>query len=46
MRIKSHRRPLPALSRCPKCKAWCQPHCVCPNCGYYAGRQVETVTTE
>ncbi len=45
MRVRSHRRPKPALSKCPKCKAWAQPHRVCPACGYYAGRQVETLST-
>ena len=25
---------------CPKCKAFILPHCVCPKCGFYKGREV------
>jgi large subunit ribosomal protein L32 len=28
-----------AYSACPQCKQPTQPHRVCANCGYYAGRQ-------
>jgi large subunit ribosomal protein L32 len=28
-----------AYSACPQCKQPKQPHRVCANCGYYAGRQ-------
>ena len=28
------------LSTCPQCHALKQPHCVCPECGYYKGRPV------
>jgi len=39
------RRTHDALSRvgttaCPRCDTVKEPHCVCPNCGYYAGREV------
>lgn len=46
MRVRSHRRPKPPLSRCPKCGAWAQPHRVCASCGYYGDRQVVTMSTE
>ncbi|MBA3349408.1 MAG: 50S ribosomal protein L32 [Actinobacteria bacterium] len=33
----------PTYSSCPQCREAKLPHRVCPNCGYYAGRQaVET----
>lgn len=31
------------LARCPQCGSNFQPHRVCPNCGYYKGRQVVTI---
>jgi large subunit ribosomal protein L32 len=38
---KAHWRVLaPAKSTCPQCHQPKLPHRVCPNCGYYAGRQV------
>ena len=30
----------PTVSTCPQCKAPKLPHCVCPSCGTYKGRQV------
>lgn len=30
----------PALSVCPKCHEAKLPHRVCPNCGYYDGKEV------
>lgn len=30
----------PNLTECPQCKTMITPHRVCPNCGYYNGRQV------
>jgi large subunit ribosomal protein L32 len=30
----------PALSLCPKCHEPKLPHRVCPNCGYYDGKEV------
>ena len=30
----------PALSVCPKCHEPKLPHRVCPNCGYYDGKEV------
>lgn len=33
----------PTYASCPQCRQPKMPHRVCPNCGYYAGRQaVET----
>jgi len=36
---------LPAVhaGRCPQCQEPKPPHVVCPNCGYYRGRQVREV---
>jgi large subunit ribosomal protein L32 len=34
---------VPAYSACPQCKQPKLPHRVCPNCGYYAGRQAVEV---
>ncbi|MEG1501567.1 MAG: 50S ribosomal protein L32 [Clostridiales bacterium] len=30
----------PAISTCPQCHALKQPHCACPECGYYKDRLV------
>lgn len=30
----------PALSECPQCHSQKLPHRVCPECGYYNGREV------
>jgi len=30
----------PKLSKCPQCQASIPPHQVCPECGYYKGRDV------
>jgi large subunit ribosomal protein L32 len=29
-----------ALQPCPQCRHSRRPHHICPNCGYYAGREV------
>jgi large subunit ribosomal protein L32 len=34
---------VPAYNACPQCKRPKLPHRVCPNCGYYAGRQAVEV---
>lgn len=31
---------LPGMVECPRCHEPRLPHRVCPNCGYYKGRQV------
>lgn len=31
------------LAVCPKCKKQTRPHTVCPNCGFYKGREVVDV---
>jgi large subunit ribosomal protein L32 len=35
-------RPVP-IGECPQCHEAKPPHQVCPNCGYYKGRQVKEV---
>ena len=30
----------PALEKCSNCGAWKKSHRVCPECGYYNGREV------
>ncbi len=30
----------PARSICPQCGEVKQPHCACPSCGFYKGREV------
>jgi large subunit ribosomal protein L32 len=32
-----------AMGECPQCHERKLPHIVCPNCGYYRGRQVRAV---
>lgn len=32
-----------AVGACPQCRELKPPHVVCPNCGYYKGRQVRAV---
>ncbi|HNQ86199.1 MAG TPA: 50S ribosomal protein L32 [Deltaproteobacteria bacterium] len=31
---------VPAVSFCPNCQEPKAPHKICPNCGYYKGREV------
>lgn len=38
-RASAWRLELPAQSRCPQCRQAKLPHTVCPNCGWYKGRQ-------
>jgi large subunit ribosomal protein L32 len=33
----------PGLAECPRCHQPKRPHHVCPNCGYYRGREVKEV---
>ena len=35
-------KPVP-VGTCPQCQEVKRPHQVCPNCGYYQGRQVKAV---
>ena len=37
---------LKSISYCPNCKEPKLPHTVCPNCGYYRGREVIRVSEE
>ncbi|MFO7151671.1 MAG: 50S ribosomal protein L32 [Bacillota bacterium] len=37
---------LPSLNECPHCHHAKMPHRVCPNCGYYKGRQVVEVEAQ
>ena len=42
-RRSQHKITAPALNSCPQCHAPRRPHHVCPNCGFYAGREVVDV---
>jgi len=46
MRRSHHALKLPNLSTCPNCFESFMPHRVCPNCGYYKGREIIIQTTE
>ena len=30
----------PEIAKCPQCNGYKRPHRLCPECGYYNGRQV------
>jgi len=36
----------PTLVNCPQCRAQVLPHHLCPQCGYYKGREVLKVKTK
>ena len=36
----------PGLTRCSHCNQPKTPHSVCPNCGFYAGREVVRIEEE
>jgi large subunit ribosomal protein L32 len=38
-RASAWRLELPSRSVCPRCQTAKTPHVVCPNCGWYKGRQ-------
>lgn len=46
MRKRSHKLCLPSVKPCPNCGAGHLPHRVCPHCGYYRGRQVQSVAVK
>jgi large subunit ribosomal protein L32 len=39
-RRSQHKAAVPAWNSCPQCHSPRLPHRVCPECGYYGGRQV------
>ena len=45
-RTTDRKRRKAAVQKCPQCGAVKQPHRVCKACGYYAKRQVLTVSAE
>ena len=40
MRRSHHALKAPGVSFCSNCKAVRKPHCVCPSCGFYKGKQI------
>jgi large subunit ribosomal protein L32 len=44
-RRAQHKVPAPAYNACPHCHSPRLPHRVCPNCGYYKGREVVATDT-
>lgn len=46
VRKRSHSHPETQVGTCPECGAAARPHRVCPSCGYYKGRQVETIEAD
>ena len=36
----------PTVQKCAQCGADCQPHRVCPSCGYYKGKPVLTIDAD
>lgn len=41
-RRSTHKAPRPTVNECPQCHSPRLPHRVCPECGFYSGRQVVT----
>jgi len=41
-RRATHKAPRPTVNECPQCHSPRLPHRVCPECGFYGGRQVVT----
>jgi len=41
-RRSTHKAAQPTVSECPQCHSPRLPHRVCPECGFYGGRQVVT----
>jgi large subunit ribosomal protein L32 len=39
-RRATHKLSAPAHNRCPQCHSVRRPHRVCPECGFYGGREV------
>ena len=40
MRRAKWKLTVPGMVKCPQCHEWKLPHRVCPECGYYDGKQV------
>jgi len=36
----------PNLVNCAQCSEPKKPHCICPKCGYYNGREIISITAE
>ncbi|OGX41046.1 MAG: 50S ribosomal protein L32 [Omnitrophica WOR_2 bacterium RIFCSPHIGHO2_02_FULL_68_15] len=45
-RTQQHVPGVPTLTTCPQCAAPVVAHHLCPSCGTYRGRQMQTVKTE
>ena len=45
-RASNMKKSAPALSVCPQCHEPKLPHRVCPNCGYYDGKEVVASESE
>ena len=44
-RRSTHKAAQPTVNECPQCHSPRLPHRVCPECGFYGGRQVVTPPT-
>lgn len=41
----THKLQAKTVSNCPNCGALAKPHCVCPSCGHYKGKEVIVMAT-
>ncbi len=46
IKIRQRKRRKASIQKCPQCGAVKEPHRVCKACGYYAKRQVLTVSAD